>query len=540
MKKITTIKASPLCDETGKQIKKLRVAAYCRVSTMHEEQQNSFDAQVRHYKSVIETNPDWIFAGIYADEGISGKTKKNRPEFLRMVRDAENRKLDLIITKSISRFARNTTDCIETVRLLKSWGVGVSFEKENINTFSAESELVLTILSSIAEEELASMSQNICWSNQQRFKQGKLHLVTERFMGYDRDGKGGLVINEDQAAVVRRVFNACISGLGISRIARGLEADGVKNVSGGTSWQPSVILRMLKNEKYVGDAILQKTVTSNSITFKRKPNEGEAPMYYIRDNHPPIIDREKFESVQALLKDRAQGKGYSPEMAWKYQIRYPFSQKIVCGNCGRSFRHLVRNSSYPSRQYYWGCANYIERKMSTCDMGAVKNNTLERLFIRVFNKLLLNRKILASFAATLRTVNSAKIGNGQLKEVDAEIEALLKQEHTLLKLYEDGVADKAMLRIEHEELIGKLGQLRANRSTMIQQIEGQDNRLKRTEELIALFAARDNPIETFDEELFAAIVDRLIVRERECIVFCLKNGMELEERYKFQRGDDKV
>lgn len=540
MKKITTIKASPLCDETGKQIKKLRVAAYCRVSTMHEEQQNSFDAQVRHYKSVIENNPDWKFAGIYADEGISGKTKKNRPEFLRMIRDAENHKLDRIITKSISRFARNTTDCIETVRLLKSWGVGVFFEKENIDTLSAESELVLTILSSIAEEELASMSQNICWSNQKRFKQGKLQLVTERFMGYDRDGKGGLVINEDQAAIVRRVFDDCISGLGITRIARGLEADGVKNVSGGTSWNPSVILTMLKNEKYVGDAILQKTVTANSITFKRKRNEGELPMYYIKDNHPPIIGREKFELVQELLKDRAHGKGYTSDMAWKYQNRYPFSHKIVCGKCGRKFLHTVRNSTRPSRQYYWACTSYVERKVSTCDMRAVKNNTLERLFVRVFNKLLLNRKILTSFAATLRTVNSAKIANGQMTEVDAEIQALLKQEHLLLKLYEDRVADKAILRIEHEELVGKLGQLRAKRSAMIQQIEGQDDRLKRTEELIALFAARDNPVETFDAELFAAIVDRLIIRERECIVFCLKNGMELEERYTFQRGDDKV
>ena len=207
MKTVTTIKAALGFDETGKRISKLRVCAYCRVSTMHEEQQNSFDAQIRHYSAMIENNPDWKFAGIYADEGISGKSKKNRTEFLRMIRDAENRKLDLVITKSISRFARNTTDCIETVRLLKGWGIGVFFEKENINTLSAESELILTILSSIAEEELISTSQNIRWSNQRRFKQGKMHLVTERFMGYYRDGKGGLVINEEQAAIVRRIFN---------------------------------------------------------------------------------------------------------------------------------------------------------------------------------------------------------------------------------------------------------------------------------------------------------------------------------------------
>ncbi|MBP2654281.1 MAG: site-specific recombinase, invertase Pin [Firmicutes bacterium] len=540
MKTVTTIKAAPGCDEAGKRINKPRVCAYCRVSTMHEEQQNSFDAQIRHYNSMIEGNPDWKFAGIYADEGISGKSKKNRTEFLRMVRDAENRKLDLVITKSISRFARNTADCIETVRFLKSLGVGVLFEKENINTLNAESELILTILSSIAEEELISTSQNIRWSNQKRFKQGKMHLVTERFMGYDRDGKGGLIINEEQAAIVRRVFDESISGMGVTLIARGLEEDEIKNVSGGTRWQPSVVLGMLKNEKYVGDAILQKTVTANTITFKRKANEGEAPMYYIRDNHPAIIERDKFELVQELLKERSSGKGYRPEMAWKYQNRYPFSQKIECGKCGRSYRHQIYNCSKPSKQQFWGCANYMERKIATCDMKSIKNDTLERLFVRLFNKLLTNRNILTSFSATLRLVNHVKIGGGKLDDINAEINGLLKQEHVLLELYEKGVADKAIVRIEHEELIGKLGRVRAERSNIIEQIESQDERLKQTEKLIAFFDGVENPIESFDEDLFATIVDKLVVKERECIVFRLKNGMELEERYKWQRGADKV
>ena len=448
MKKVTTIKAAPGFDETGKRIRKLRVCAYCRVSTNHEDQQNSFDAQIRHFSGFIENNPEWEMAGIYADEGVSGKSKQNRTEFLRMIRDAENHKLDLIITKSISRFARNTADCIEAVRMLKGLGVEVFFEKENINTLNAESELVLTILSSIAEEELASMSQNIRWANQKRFKQGKLQLVTERFMGYERDGKGGLIINEEQAKVVRRIYDDYISGLGITRIARGLEADRVKNVSGNVSWAASTILGMLKNEKYVGDAILQKTVTSNSITFKRKPNEGEAPMYYIKNNHPPIIEREKFELVQELIKDRCRGKGYSPEMAWKYQNRYPFTHKIFCGHCGNSFRHIVRNSTHPSRQYYWGCGTYIDRKTSACEMRPIKDETLKKLFVRVFNKLLMNRSILTSFAATLRMVNEVKFSNGQLKDLDAEIDNLFDQEHVLLKLNEKGVADKAMLRIE--------------------------------------------------------------------------------------------
>lgn len=540
MKKITTIKAAPGLDESGKRIRRLRVCAYCRVSTSHEEQQNSFDAQIRHYKAFIESRPEWQFAGIYADEGISGKSKQNRVEFLRMIKDAEKKKIDLIITKSISRFARNTTDCIESVRLLKSLGIGVFFEKENINTLSAESELVLTILSSIAEEELTSLSQNIRWSNQKRFKQGKLQLVTERFMGYDRDGKGGLVINEEQAAVVRKVFDYYISGFGVTKLARALEKEGIKNVSGNVSWTASSILGMLKNEKYVGDAILQKTVTSNSITFKRKKNEGEAPMYFIRDNHPAIIDREKFERVQEIIKDRSRGKGYSPDMAWKYQNRFPFTHKIVCGNCGKTFRHTIRNSSSPSRQYYWTCGTYRERGREVCDMGPIKDVTLQRLFVRVFNKLFTNKVILSNFAATLRMVNDVKIGGGKIKEINAEMENLLKQEHVLIKLYEKGIADKTLLRIEHEELIGKIARLRAEQNSLIEEIENEDDRLRATFQLIKLFNSIQEPLEKFDEILFEEIVDKLIVKERECIVFCLKNGMELTERYEFLRGDDKV
>ena len=227
-------------------------------------------------------------------------------------------------------------------------------------------------------------------------------------------------------------------------------------------------------------------------------------------------------------------------MAWKYQTRYPFSHTIVCGNCGRGFRHQIHNCSQPFRQEFWGCANYIERRVSTCDMRPIKNNTIERLFVRVFNKLLMNRHLLANFSATLRMVSHAKIGGDKLDDINAEIDSLLKQEHVLLQLYEKGVADKTLLRIEHEGLIGKLGSLRAERNSIIQQIEGQDERVKQTDKLISFFEGIDNPLESFDAELFETIVDKLVVKERECIVFRLKNGMELEERYKLQRGDDKV
>lgn len=540
MKKVTTIKATPNFDEEGKRLRKLKVAAYCRVSTMHEEQQNSFDAQIRHYTAYIENNPEWEMAGIYADEGISGKNKANRAEFIRMIKDAQNHKIDLIITKSISRFARNTTDCIEAVRLLKAEGVGVFFEKEHINTLNAESELILTILSSIAEEELSSISQNIRWANQKRFKQGKVQLVTERFMGYDKDEDGSLVINEEQAKIVRRIFDDCISGLGVTRISRGLEKDGIKNISGGDKWSQAVLLSMLKNEKYKGDALLQKTVTADSITFKRKRNNGEVPMYYIQDNHPAIIEREKFDRVQEIMKERSKSKGYRPDMAWKYQSRYPFSQKIACGKCGKHFYHQVRRTSNPRMKDHWGCSGYTLEGSSVCDMRSVKNDTLEKLFVRVFNKLYQNKKILMNFAATLRMVNKAKMAKGPIETLNAELETLLRQEHVLLELYEKGTADKSLLRVEHDELISKMGRLRTERNTLMEQLAAHDDRLKKTENLLLLFVETRDPLEEFDADLFEKIVDRIIVKERNCIIFRLVNGMELEETYELLRGLDNV
>jgi len=540
MKKVTTIKATQGFDENGQRVKKLRVCAYCRVSTDHLGQQISFEAQVKHFSVFIQGNPNWEYVGIYADEGISGKSKAKRVEFLRMIRDAEKGLIDLIITKSISRFARNTTDCIETVRLLKGLGVGIFFEKENINTLSAESELVLTILSSIAEEELMSISQNIRWSNQKRFKEGKIQLVTERFMGYDRGKKGTLVINEEQAAIVRRIFYDSISGLGITLIARGLEADGIKNISGRTNWHTSVILGMLKNEKYVGDAILQKTVTANSITFKRKPNEGEAPMYYIKDNHPAIIDREQFEIVQTILKDRARGKGYSPEMAWKYRKRYPFSSKMFCGECGETYGHIIRNSTHPTRQYYWGCASYKEGKTEKCSIRPIKDDTISRLFIKLYNKLFTNRKILLNYAGTLKMMSEAKIDGRRIKFIDTQLEALMKQEHIIFAVQEKGYADKSLLMLEHNDLINKMGRLREEKAKLIEQINSDDVRYQKTNELIKYLDETDEPLSEFDESLFIIFIEKIIVKERECLVFHLKNGLQLEERYTINRGKDIV
>ena len=347
MKKIRTIEAAVF------EEKKLKVCAYVRVSTDQAEQKNSFTAQVEHYTSYIKNNKNWNFAGIYADEALSGKNAAKRPGFQRMVKDAENKKFDLIITKSISRFARNTADCLETVRQLKSIGVGIYFEKENINTLNAESELMLSILSSVAEEELNSISQNMHWAYQRRFKQGKVMINTKRFLGYDKDRNGNLIINEEQAIIVRRIFADYLSGLGISRIAKGLEA---KNISGNTKWAFSTIREIIKNEKYIGDMLLQKTITKD---FKKKRNKGEVPMYYVRDTHPAIISRKDFEKARELMAERGKSKGNIEGNREKYLKRYALTGTIECGQCGKTYKRHLDNCGNVAESACWVCSTYI-------------------------------------------------------------------------------------------------------------------------------------------------------------------------------------
>ena len=267
------------------ELQKKRVAAYCRVSTDQEEQLSSYEAQVNYYTNYIEKNPDYELAGIYADEGITGTTTKKREQFNRMIKDCNAGKIDMIITKSISRFARNTLDCLNFVRQLKDLGVGVMFEKENIFTLDGKGEVLLSILSSLAQDESRSISENSTWGIRRRFEQGKLHINHTKFLGYDKDKNGNLVVNEKQAKIVRRIYKEFLDGKGANRIARDLELSGVPNWNGKAKWYEGSIRKMLTNEKYKGDALLQKTYTVDFLSKKRADNNGEVPQYYVEDSH---------------------------------------------------------------------------------------------------------------------------------------------------------------------------------------------------------------------------------------------------------------
>lgn len=534
MKKIRTIEKAPVFNE---HLKKIRVCAYVRVSTDQAEQLESFSAQVQHYTSYINSNTDWTFAGIYSDNALSGKSAAKRPEFMRMVQDAENKKFDLIITKSISRFARNTADCLETVRKLKLLGIAVQFEKEVINTLTAESELLLSILSSVAEEELASISQNMHWSNQRRFKKGKFSVTTKRFLGYDKGRDRNLIINDEQAAIVRRIFKDYLSGLGAFRITKGLEADGIKNIFGKIKWAESSIRDILKNEKYCGDARLQKTITT--ALYNRKKNNGEAPMYYVKDSHPAIISREDFEKVQELLALRAKSKGNMEGNREKYQNRYALTGTIVCGNCGNTFKRHLDNCGTTAESVSWVCSIYIIEGKNSCGVGRIKEETIKGLFVRIFNRLYNDKaRLLVDYKAKLEREKLTELDNERIVELDEEIEKLIKQERALFLIEEKGYVDHNLIKTEHEELVKKLTQLQTERSDWMAELTKRDTRLARTLELEAVLEAQGGNFTEFDDDLYRKIVEKIVVKERTKLIFHLKNGLAFEESYTLKRGHD--
>jgi len=350
MKKITKINEleRPLLSKT-----KLRVAAYARVSTDSDEQLVSLKAQREHYETYIKSNSEWEFAGLYYDEGISGTKKEKRPELLRMIRDCENGKIDFIVTKSISRFARNTMDCLELVRNLMDIGVYIYFEKENLNTGDMESELMLSILSGFAEEESASISQNTTWSITKKFQNGS-YIIGSPPYGY-ANVNGEMVIIPEEAEVVKRIFTECLSGKGGSVIAKGLNRDKIP-ARRGNHWSSGTIIEMLRNEKYKGNVLFQKTYTDSN--FNRHMNNGEKDQFYCKNHHEPIISREVFSKAQKLIAERAKSRNKSIAKN-SYQNRYVLSGSIICGECGSKFR---RKTNYSVGRSYiaWSCIGHIE------------------------------------------------------------------------------------------------------------------------------------------------------------------------------------
>lgn len=354
----------------------LNVGAYCRVSTDTEEQQGSYNSQVTHYTEKIKSTPGWRFVKVYGDEGISGTNADNRPGFQEMMQDCENGKLDLIITKSISRFSRNVTVTLEVARKLRDKGIGIFFEKENLNTLHYTSESLLAIFSSLAQAESESMSENIKMGREYRYKKGGCCYNMGKIFGFNQDSEGIVTINEEQAIVVRLMYEGYLNGMSIGEIIKDLRERKILSPTGKEEWSPGTVERILSSEKYKGDFLARKTFTVDPISKKKKKNTGQVTQYHITNHHPAIIEPEMFDMVQSEMARRGCIKKNDKKKHYgKYSGKFPFNNLIICGDCGAKYRRTMWVEKNGDKKYVWRCVNRIQDGKNYCRRSVTINDT---------------------------------------------------------------------------------------------------------------------------------------------------------------------
>jgi len=516
-KAITVIPAvkkfSEISSSSGSE--KKRVAAYARVSTDNDEQLSSFEAQRNYYTHFIKSKLEWEFVEIYADEGISATSTKHRDGFNRMIQDAIDCKIDLIITKSVSRFARNTVDTLTTVRKLKEFGVEVYFEKENIYTLDSKGELLITIMSSLAQEESRSISENVTWGQRKRFAEGKVNLPYGQFLGYEKGEDNLPKIVEEEAQVVRRIYKQFLEGKTPSGIAKILTEEKVPSPGGKELWYVSTVRSILTNEKYKGDAILQKEFTVDFLTKKKKKNEGEIPQYYVENSHPCIVSPEVFEQVQYELKVRKVPKGYKTGKTC-------FSGRIICGQCGSFYGSKVWHSNSKYRRIIWRC-NHKYQGERKCSTPHIYEEQLKISFVEEVNRMLMNK---VQVISDLRQVLDELFELGQLEEKEIS----LRDDISIIEgLIEKLVRENALIACDQSAYIAKYNGLLAKHESLkselnstINLIRDMDARRRSIEDLIARIDKQGNIITTFDDELWLSLVDSVVIRQDGTTAFIFK------------------
>ena len=493
---------------------KLRVAAYCRVSTETDEQATSYEAQIEHYTEYIRKNPSWEFAGIYADDGISGTNTKKREEFNRLIADCMEGRIDMVVTKSISRFARNTLDCLKYIRQLKDKNIAVFFEKEGINTLDAKGEVLLTIMASLAQQESQSLSQNVRLGLQYRYQQGKVQVCANRFLGYDKDKDGNLVINPEEAEVVKRIYREYLEGRSYYDIGKGLTADGIKTAAGKDVWLASTLKKILQNEKYIGDALLQKTVTTDFLTKKRVANKGIVPQYYVENSHEAIIPREIYMQVQEEIVRRAHLQTGTGKRR-VYSGKYALSSIVFCGHCGDIFRRTHWNLP-GGKTIVWRCVSRLNKKTSgiNCPARTVTEADLHKVIVTAVNQALDERDIfLPALKLGIRQA-LASPNSGLVAEIDGRLEVLQKE---LLK--------KADARQAFDSVLNQIEDLREKKRQLLLEDAENEGAMQKVRELEEFIDDQDGPVMEYDEVLVRRLIEKVTVYDDYFIVE-FKSGLE--------------
>ena len=527
---VTVIPAKVQTTENRDKYHQLRVAAYCRVSTEQEEQQNSYQVQIAYYTDLINRKKEWTLAGVFADEGISGTQTKKRTEFNRMIRMCKKKKIDLVITKSISRFARNTVDCLEYVRQLKDLGIGVIFEKENINTLKMTNEFMIALYGSFAQAESESISKNVSWGKEKAFREGKVPFQYKHLLGYRKGADGKPEIVPEEAETVRLIFSLYLDGYTLLNIAQILMNQKITTATGKSEWTKSAIQSILKNEKYVGDALLQKTFTVDCITHKVVKNNGERPMYLITDHHTPIIDRDTFNRVQQEIARRSSKRKISDQTKTeqgKYSGKYVLSELLICGQCGTPYRRRIWTKG-GNKQVVWRCISRLEHGRRYCpDSPTIKEENLHRGIIRAINNYYscrddIKRILKANISTVLKCQGREEIlaAEKRLKEID-------QARTDLINLIASGGCDEDKLDGEFARLYAEEQDLNERLKMLKSQNQTSAETQQKLDKVMEMIEHEKFELETFDNVLVRKLIECVKVLSKNEILVIFKGGYEV-------------
>ena len=497
--------------------KQLRVAAYCRVSTDTAEQLESLENQREHYQKYISNQPNWQLAKIYYDEGISGTKLTKRDALKELLADCHNHRIDLVITKSISRLSRNTTDCLRIVRELQQLNIPIIFEKEHINTGAMASELFLSILSSIAQDESHSTAGNLRWSIRQRFASGEFRVSSAPY-GYSIED-GNLVIDSVEAGVVREIFQQFLSGMSASQIAKGLSHKHIPTKRGG-QWRSNTVINILRNCNYTGDMLCQKTYRDDQ--YHRHFNQGELTQYLIENHHPSLISHQAFDQAQKIIKENAQ-KRHIEVGTHKYQQHYPFSGKIICGYCSTTFKRQTRPN-----KICWACQKHL-KSAKQCPIKAISEESLEAAFCSMMNKLIFSQKFLLQPLLEELQNQANSNSNGELGKLAEQIKANDHKAETLTRLMQSGLLDKAIYVNQTAKLEQDTYQCRQKIKLLNSQNTDSANNFEEVRSLLR-WCQKGQTLTSFNPNLFQTFAQQIIVNDPTEVIFKLKCALELTER----------
>ncbi|MFA6982852.1 MAG: recombinase family protein [Sedimentibacter sp.] len=499
-----------------------RVVIYIRVSTDDEKQLTSFELQKSYYEDFVKNHPNWFLVKIYADEGISGTTTEKRDEFNKMIEDCKDpvNKINLVVVKSVSRFARNTVDSLTTIRKLKDIGCECYFEKENIWTFDGKGELLLTIMSSLAQEESRSISENVKWGHRKRFADGKVTVPFGHFLGYKRGEDGNLVIDEEQAVIVKRIYREYLSGSTAVAIAKGLTNDGIETPGHKQKWHASTVRSILTNEKYKGEALLQKYYTPDFLTKKQKVNNGEIQQYYVENNHPAIIEPEIFEMVR-IEKDRRL------MLNGKYSGTDILTSRIKCGECGGSYGAKVWHSSSKYKKVIYQCNRKYAGK-EKCKTPAIRADDVETRFVNAVNSIIENKdEIISNLEMVLDKICNKKELSEEKEKLEKSLAEQVEKIQELIDMNSRVAQNQEKYKKEYDAMIKTYDETKFKYEQLEIESSQQAAKHQMIKDYINTLKKQNKPLTKFDGLMWGSLLESATIKDKDTIVFKFKDGTEI-------------